>query len=57
MLAGIRINGGTLKISDQSKEEMKFNGLFVTDKAGNLEITGNGGEIYVGRWISMDFYR
>ena len=49
MLAGIRINGGTLKISDQSKEEMKFNGLFVTDKAGNLEITGNGGEIYVGR--------
>ena len=49
MLAGIRINGGTLKISDQSKEEMKFNGLFVTDKAGNLEITGNGGEIYIGR--------
>ena len=49
MLAGIRINGGTLKISDQSKEEMKFNGLFVTNKAGNLEITGNGGEIYVGR--------
>ena len=49
MLAGIRINGGTLKISDQSKEEMKFNGLFVTDKAGNLEIIGNGGEIYVGR--------
>ena len=49
MLAGIRLNGGTLKISDQSKEEMKFNGLFVTDKAGNLEITGNGGEIYVGR--------
>lgn len=49
MLAGIRINGGTLKISDQSKDEMKFNGLFVTDKAGNLEITGNGGEIYVGR--------
>ena len=49
MLVGIRINGGTLKISDQSKEEMKFNGLFVTDKAGNLEITGNGGEIYVGR--------
>ena len=49
MLAGIRINGGTLKISDQSKEEMKVNGLFVTDKAGNLEITGNGGEIYVGR--------
>ena len=49
MLAGIRINGGTLKISDQSKEEMKFNGLFVTDKAGNLSITGDGGEIYIGR--------
>ena len=49
MLAGVRINGGTLKISDQSKEEMKFNGLFVTDKAGNLSITGDGGEIYIGR--------
>ena len=58
LLAGIKINGGTLNISDQADRDIVMNSLFVTDKGGSLQITGNGGDIHVGRLdINGEFYK
>ncbi len=58
LLAGIKINGGTLNISDQADRDIVMNSLFVTDKGGSLQITGNGGDIHVGRFdINGEFYK
>ena len=50
LLAGIKINGGTLNISDQADRDIVMNSLFVTNNGGSLQITGNGGDIHVGRF-------
>ena len=58
LLAGIKINGGTLNISDQADRDIVMNSLFVTDKGGSLQIAGNGGDIHVGRLdINGEFYK